>query len=805
MSAIISVNTLEGFIAPTMVYKFAMGAASKTHTMRLPASPYNVVALGGQQRQRATMTVGGVTLIGWLLVVGEDRKLGIIDLIFVTGNGDLWQRKINDKLSDVNLSEFDFVYNRSTVNNSETRANPFVLFDIADRGAFRSTSAIDITERYPAIHIATLTSRVLKHLGTSPLFEDRRGDFSDLYLLFTNNNEINNTPDWQRDASMVAYDLRIDTHNNTQAAGVMVWDFIPPITETLDVGGNYTNGVYLVPQDGTYSFKLKVGRVLGTFNDNFFEPALLSYGGNDYQARLTLSIERNGSPIARWMEVVATDKLDVPAKQINLHPIELTNGDEINVRVILEATVSFPFGGTQSRFTLEMERVEFSNSASRWYGSGSNVKISDILPDLTISDYLRLLVESLGIEIVHDQLAGRTYVIYGGVDQTPAAKIEDYERLTIDNEPAANIKLIYKTDKAAPKPNEAYIVGDSAEVEEYSVNLSRTLIARCGRLLGYNYGIEVPILWQAGNPLDEYQSMSPPAFQTLANLRILRRLPNTSSGVNYVQTFAGSVAQTEEVKTTLVRFDEPDIWQLLAPRLARKRQSIEVVARVDVSALVSGAWFRRPIHVAGMLIQVVEAEQLDGDVFKIRGNVFDYNEKIIRGKIPITSLPDTTPRGGAGDTAPAPIGVELWTPEGNAGMVTGRYVQINNNHPAGALQITGERPVTVYPSSTFPFKTAFRSSALYSSFSGAERNAIQLHMTDGNNHLQAAVSLGVNGYTTPYLPWLIFSVGGYERASIRENDLHIHANGAGIVLRSPSGNSFRITVDNHGNLISTMI
>lgn len=807
MSEILSVNSLDGYTQPRMVYRFAFGAASKSYTITLPATPRNVVALAGKIRQRATLTIDGITQIGWLLLTSEDTTAGVFEVVFVTANGDLWQRRSNDKLSDVNLSEFDFTYDRTTVNDSETAAAPFVLFDVADRGAFRTPDAIDITERYPALRVATLTDRVFRHLGTSPVVEDRRGDWRELYLLFTQSNEVRGTADWARDAIMRAYDDSYNQWNNTQGAGAMTWSYTAELTEVQDVGGNYSAGVYLVPQDGTYTFRVNFNRILGTFEDDMGGPASLSYDWTANRARVTVAIERNGSAISRWsnIETVTAGTIDIGAKQIDLHPIELTNGDEIRVRVTIEATVSFPFGGTQSRFAVLIDRAELTNNVSHWYGAGSQVAVRDIVPDMTVNEYIRWMVEVLGVEVYHDQLAARTYVRYGGIDQTPAARVENYERLTIGNDAPANVQLIYRTDKAAPPPNEAYIIDESLDTERKEIPVSRTRFAHCGRLLGYNYGHEVPTLWQAGNPLDQSQATMPPAHQTTAAMRVVRRLPNAMAAVSFRQTFAGSLAQTEEFKTRLVRFAEVDHWQLLAPRALRVRQTVELVARVNVANLIGGSWFRRPLHVAGQLVELIEAEQLNGDVYRLRGATLALYSGVQRVELPVTTVPDTTPQGGGSGTVTAVPADELWTAYGIAGMITTRRVRINHNDVAGSIEITGERPIVANATPTSVIGVYADMAGAWPSYTGAERGIVQFRMTDGANPIRGSIGLAVDGSTEPYTPWLIFETAGNERASIRGDDLHIHANGAGVVLRSPSGIRYRITVDNSGNVIATMI
>jgi hypothetical protein len=240
--------------------------------------------------------------------------------------------------------------------------------------------------------------------------------------------------------------------------------------------------------------------------------------------------------------------------------------------------------------------------------------------------------------------------------------------------------------------------------------------------------------------------------------------------------------------------------------MIRVRQTVELVARVNVANLISGSWFRRPLHVAGQLVELVEAEQLNGDVYRLRCATVMLYSGVQRVELPVTTVPDTTPRGGGGSSqVQAPAGDELWIADGSAGMITTRRVRINHSDVAGSIEITGERPIVANATPTSVIGVYADMAGAWPSYTGAERGIMQFRMTDGANPIRGSIGLAVNGSTEPYIPWLMFETAGYERASIRGDDLHIHANGAGVVLRNPAGNLYRITVDNSGNIIATMV
>jgi hypothetical protein len=245
------------------------GRSHKSYSVVIPFTPTNNTTLSGLFTQKisrtirfeATFDVGDFTMYGYLLINNIERNSA--RGVFISGNGKLWTELDETNLRDFAWSAYDVDYTLANVNASNTGGD--VVFDVSDRGRFMADydleggqlkAAIDITERYPAVKLGTILSEIctqqaigLNWLGAADKIIEIRDE---VYLLFTQDRNIQNDKDWLTNSIMEAADADLQFQENTLGAGAFDWIEDIELTEVTDPGSNYGTSTHLLPPQGQY-------------------------------------------------------------------------------------------------------------------------------------------------------------------------------------------------------------------------------------------------------------------------------------------------------------------------------------------------------------------------------------------------------------------------------------------------------------------------------------------------------------------------------------------------------------------------
>lgn len=611
------------------------GRSNKSYTIKLVNDQHNDEALSQIFSSRAlrpvkfeaTYEVEGIEMKGYLLVrsVYKSHAEGV----FVSGNGALWAALENKKLADYDWSAYNHVLSLANVTGSEAYDKPYI-YDLCDRGEFiddaiyteeqrlkeydpgKPTSVIklayvDITERYPAISIKTIFETVLNQEGFGVTWGENiqdSFDISDYYLLYTQDNRLRNSSQWEKDSVFFAEYINAGTTSGTGTS--IDWKHKPVFnTEQFDIGENFYLTTYDVPETGTYRFQCRLFLtftiISGTLTEEIFTVKIIRDNGT--QTVLSTFGFLAADLTGRSIEV-----------NLDTKPTELQKNDEVYIEINWRA--SQPGGGSYSLRITDYDTSTFYNSVSRYYGAGSTVQLSTLLPDLKAADFFAKVSKLMNFYSFYREELRVLEIQHGRQELAPATTItprEQVEELTDDS----NYWLRFTTDKAIP-PLDVYVDNDSVNDDSIRFDFSRTLILDCVRVFG-SASPQIPVLWKEGDPTTWNSFLELPPWETKANLRIARY--NGQQTGNYRLTYGLGVGGTNyTARTAYPQFVEPNIASFYAYELSiMEGTAIELIARVTTGLLYDQTMFRLPVWVEGYgAYWLDEATQLSGDIYKLK-------------------------------------------------------------------------------------------------------------------------------------------------------------------------------------------
>jgi hypothetical protein len=384
---------------------FEAGKPFKSGELSIPETPNNRAILGslfdadGSNKVRiienATYQNDAISLGGSIIITGQEYKdrINILKGFFVSGNALLWLDFGDTNLRALDWSEYEHTLNYTNVHNSELRTlNSLITYDLTDRGKFIDVDTVNLIERYPAWNIAEMLRVIFKGYSLLSNFIAETW-FADLFILFTQNNEIRNTDEWRESALFSAgntlaqnYDLIIDTGVEEFYINDTVVKFTDIINDPFfENGSNYnvSTGIYKIPETGTYRFifnataTLTLGTYPGTRTGTV---EFLIYAGATVIGRQTYTITA-----APTQPIILTIDSDF---------IELIK----DVNVTCYFNVSGQYTGLMTDGGISLSTVcTFENIVSRYYGYGSTIRPSELLPDLKVNDFLKMVFNHFAI------------------------------------------------------------------------------------------------------------------------------------------------------------------------------------------------------------------------------------------------------------------------------------------------------------------------------------------------------------------------------------------------------------------------
>ena len=489
-----------------------------------------------------------IQMTGYLQIIQANHAK--CEAVFYSGNGVLWEELKGVKLNEIDCSEYDHTLTVANVENSETyNAANFYMYDFCNRGARLNTGEVNIIERYPAINLRLLLGKIFEgYTLTGDMINETW--FKRLFLLFTQYDQIRNSDTWLKTALFTAeknqsIELVISSPDFTLAETQLSLD------ELTDNGGNFASNTYTAPETGTYKFDLST----------YYSLSLGATAGN-ITGKVTTRIKKNTTVICEDEHTLANQITQNFTITLTTGYIELAAGDTIKIYTQVSGT----FDGTISTEKYITAYPELSNTLSRYYGSGSTVRMSGILPDVLATDFLNDVFNYFALFPLYDVELRTVYLYQMQPSQTVidlSDRINTSDGVTFELPENVNFKLSFADDgndkfyKFAVENN--YIEDGSYELDNGAKDTKEIRLARFSdTYMDYpdflsstpadNWQFKIPKLWS---------DLTGSKWATKFNLRILyyeghadfSYTMNHGAESNVVQTVMGGVPKLTNLST----------------------------------------------------------------------------------------------------------------------------------------------------------------------------------------------------------------------------------------------------------------
>jgi len=472
---------------------------------------------------------------------------------FLAGNALMWLDFGDTKLNELDWSFSNHTLNYAAVIASETTPiGDLIVYDLCDRGKFIDTDNVNLTERYPAFNIAKMLKVIFSGYDLQTNFINESW-FTDIYLLFTQTREIRNDDDW-KESALISGSGNLDVTDNTiyMYGPTVDWDrtddyfnatFIGD--DEFDNGSNWddTNKWYLVPETGTYRFKLTID------GDAYLRTEISAVPtGQIVYAQFTVSMRINDITVLARVFVDDSDGSEHGEMIFNNYVIdsdcyELTAGDKISIHTYYKVRIH---PANQSVYWLYTSDINFklTNQVTRYYGHGSTVQTSALMPDLKVNDFLKMVFQHFAIV---PQYSYETNIVRLNVWQRQQTSFDitpyiDTSTGTTDFSEAFDFELLFRVDSADRWAQEYYTLNPdntgkyeasngNKNKEVYTSAFSNTVLQVCFRLDADK--VAIPVLWgELPESTVPYPHDSVAEWKTTFNYRLLKYL-----GVDSVNTY----------------------------------------------------------------------------------------------------------------------------------------------------------------------------------------------------------------------------------------------------------------------------
>jgi len=368
--------------------------------------------------------------------------------------------------------------------------------------------------------------------------------FTPLYLMFTENNEIRNDEDWKTTALLSGSGEINQSDSTIYMYGVTVdWDKSGDYYQTTFIGsGEFDNGPnwsaadkwYLVPKTGTYRFKLTIDGDAYLRDENSSVPTgLIVY------AQFEVKIKVNNDWIAARVYIDDSDGSDNGEFIFNNYVIdtdyiELQAGDKLSIHTYYNVRIHPTVLDVYWTYTADID-FTLTNQVSRYYGYGSNVKPSELLPDITVNEFLKMVFMHFAIT---PQFSQETNIVRLNIWKRQTTGIDMSYKLDpttgeVEYLEAFNYEVQFKPDTSDKFAEEWYKRNDN-ETGNYKANngskvlqiiqsdFSNTVMQIPYRLDADR--VKLPTMWSElpeGSILQSYTDATCPEWKTKYNYRIM--------------------------------------------------------------------------------------------------------------------------------------------------------------------------------------------------------------------------------------------------------------------------------------------
>jgi len=611
------------------------GRSNKSFTIKIVNNQHNdelLEQLFSSKTKRTMMfdclyQIENVTIKGVLKITSIEKTHA--EGTFISGNGKLWESLTNKNLREYDFSALDHTLSLANVTASEASGD--LIYDLTDRGTLleeaeyfptetginrrniSKIARIDISERYPALKLKTIFETIFHEegYGVSWLENVYNQNLDEVYLLYMEDGEIENDDDWLQSAVFEA--------EGTETIGVLVtdlgveyvWDVhLEFPTEIADAGENFTGStaldenIYTIPASGTYGFKLSLDITFSVVDASEIISNSIVYG--IYNLTKSVWVKKDTTTY----DALTPDDYNL-VQDFDTKPTYFVAGDEIISRVLWTITAN----SNEPRYALGIVEnyVNFSNYVSRYYGAGSTVEVSKLLPDMPALKFFSMICNALNIYTYYRE---ETHILECELGRmmkpavlqiTPVEQGEDVK----DN---VNYRITFDTDKSLTPEDIVLDNGKSTE-QIIKIDVSRTYVSNCMRLL-YDSTIKLPVLWDDSSPNDWLTVPEFPEWKTKGNYRLLRYKGQQSK--TYYLTYGGDDTYKETLRSELPFFEDIDYLSLFRFETFEDQSLITFIARIDINYIYSQDIFKAPVYIEGCgTYWVVECKQKRGDIFQI--------------------------------------------------------------------------------------------------------------------------------------------------------------------------------------------
>ena len=641
---------------------YSFGKAHKTYYIDIPPTSNNITLLGNSVKHDAILILGNIQISGILHIDTIDDD--ILQGMFVSGNGKVWDELRGNKLTDLDFSEYNHVLNKTNVDASETLGG-FYKYDLFYRGTtidtqeettystyrniFWENERFDITERYPAFNVKGILNKIFE--GYELVDETDVFD-TDMYVLFTKDYEFRNSKEWVDE-----YTKDITTTSSQADIDTQVGDWsefstdISPIV--YDPGPLFP---FTIPETGAYRFdfdlpvNLRVTAMSGVVETaDSIEVISDAYVEINSSTRGLLLKRTYAYNVTGSSPSISID-LDIDTRYI-----ECTAGEVITINIYFVGEYNIPIPPANPGGKAILTLSSGSNARIlplRYYGTGATVIVSDLMPDMDVLDFVKGICQWFNISIFTNPYTNQvilwpTDTISGLIDWTDKVLIN--KGYTITNQE----KKIYRYTDLFDELKHTSITGSTFEYGDegdyFDVKLpSNDLFVATDYLNGEKLTVLSDFKEKTYTTLADAEYLGH-EYKTLAGMRFAYE--DTDFDYEYVLLYCeiwGTLATGQEyyneAKTTTPGFSWTHLYmETLRPYglnynvdgLFDKyhRKTIDnitnghilnctlVLDNIDVInmiGLTEGKDWRSVIHIMGTNYKCLELEQLEGNIYKGR-------------------------------------------------------------------------------------------------------------------------------------------------------------------------------------------
>ena len=479
---------------------------------------------------------------------------------------------------------------------------------------------LDIIERYPAVNVRMIVEKALEGYD----IEDNLPSwFDDLFILYNGNQDLRNSDEWADTNTFVKVMNADDTDTDSQAGSTGTFSCEVDPVLTFDGAGTYT-----IPETGTYRFIFYFPTVQINCNATSAGGAVSKDITITSTVVTTIESSTRGTLMTSSQTVNETMGTTSITKTflVDTRYFELTASEVVSVKVTwagdYEVVDPPATPGADFSLIIDDENSYAQSRVSRWYGVGSAVKMEDILPDMDILEFFQGLFQYLNISVYYDVFNKKVYLWH----YKPDKLIEWTDRVIKGSEDynyAEAKKYVYRF-----KEDDYLMMTEDFEFGDGDPKVVELLFSD----LSYYYSDVLPALAKEGRT----------DWQTTGNMRLLRHYGNAAHSYKLHYTNVGGADTTFYTDRTVApgfilmemdAFTRPDDSPEQGVFNEYHRNTIESVNEghvlsceallkdtdiLDLAYITDDKDWREAFHIHGFNYRLIEAEQLDGNVYRLK-------------------------------------------------------------------------------------------------------------------------------------------------------------------------------------------